>query len=278
MTISARVVAHSISPAGKTIASVQLRYPKFIHGEVMTHRVFSRSAASSRAIPVERVIQDVIDDPAIPVHWGKKQKGMQADEEFDVITASILQSNWLAGRDMAIVTARALLARGLHKQVANRVLEPYFHINTLVTATEWDNFFELRCHKDAQPEMRVLAEAIRDALSASDPRLLAQGEWHLPYVDHVFALEHTWALALKLSTARCARVSYLTQDGKEPNADDDLELYNRLVVSQPIHASPAEHQAQPDVLLDVMGKKQWQHEDQWRNFKGWRQYRAFIDA
>ena len=158
MTISVKVIAHSISRAGKEIASVQCRYPKFIHGEVMTHRVFSRSAASSRAIPVARMIQDVVDDPAMPVHWGMKQAGMQAEYEFDSAHIAHLKAIWLNGRNRAVEVAQRLMDEGLHKQIANRVLEPWFHINTLITSTEWANFYELRCHKDAQPEMRTLAE------------------------------------------------------------------------------------------------------------------------
>lgn len=285
MTISATVVADSISEQGIRLVSLQLRYPKFIHGELMTHRVFSRNAASSRAIPVERMIQDVLDDPAMPVYWGKNQKGMQANEEHSEDTVASLRAHWLAGRHAAVDLARTLMQDGLHKQIANRVLEPWFHINTLVTATEWSNFFELRLHKDAQPEMRALAEAMKASMDESAPKLLLPGEWHLPYVTDSEIETATRQVPddpfgnvlLKLSVARCARVSYLTQDGIEPKLEQDLELYERLVGSSPLHASPAEHQATPDSCLDVMGVPQWQHKDQWRNFKGWRQYRAFID-
>lgn len=282
MTISAKIIADSISERGIRITSVQLRYPKFIHGELMTHRVFSRNAASSRAIPVERMIRDVVEDPAMPVYWGKNQKGMQADEEMSLQQIKLLQRKWLAGRDDAVALAQTLMQDGLHKQIANRVLEPWFHINTLVTATEWDNFFEQRLHKDAQPEMRTLAEAIRDAIEQSAPHELLPGEWHLPYVtedERASAAKNDQSQQglLPLSVARCARVSYLTQDGLEPRPEQDLALYERLVGASPLHASPAEHQATPDRCLDVMGKMEWQNKDQWRNFKGWRQYRAFID-
>lgn len=276
MTITAKIIADSVSVEGHRITSVQLRYPKFIHGELMTHRVFSRNAASSRAIPVERMIRDVLDDPAMPVYWGKNQKGMQADEELTEAQIKQLTRNWLGGRDEAVATAQVLMQNGLHKQIANRVLEPWFHINTLVTATEWDNFFELRCHKDAQPEMRTLAEAVAEAIDVNQPRLRAPGQWHLPYVRADERLEDL-DIQLKLSVARCARVSYLTQDGKEPDKAEDIALYERLVVARPIHASPAEHQATPDNLLDVMGKSVWQNPADWRNFKGWRQYRAYLE-
>lgn len=278
MTITAKIIADSISAEGHRITSVQLRYPKFIHGELMTHRVFSRNAASSRAIPVQRMIQDVKDDPAIPVHWGKNQKGMQADEEMSGPQIADLRGVWLEGRDKAIATATQLMALGLHKQIANRVLEPWFHINTLVTATEWDNFFELRCHPDAQPEMQTLANCIRSAMIESVPVMLEPGEWHLPYVDAAFLDTHTWALAQKISVARCARVSFLTQEGTVPTVESDLELYERLVGARPIHASPAEHQATPDSrYLSGTDDGVWRHAEQHRNFVGWRQYRAMID-
>lgn len=281
MTITAQIVADSISDKGVRLVSVQLRYPKFIHGELVTHRVFSRGSASSRAIPVERMIQDVLDDPAMPVHWGKKQKGMQADQEHDLATIAHLKAIWLHGRDRAVETAQRLLDEGLHKQIANRVLEPWFHINTLVTATEWENFFSLRCHKDAQPEMQTLARAIAREMALSVSAKLTPGEWHLPYVtaEERIGAESIGAQQdlIKLSVARCARVSYLTQQGAAPQYSEDMALYERLVVAQPIHASPAEHQATPDLCLDVNGKAEWQNPRQWRNFMGWRQYRAMID-
>lgn len=277
MTISATIIEDSVSEDGIRLTSLQLRYPKFIHGELMTHRVFSRNAASSRAIPVERMIQDVMDAPAMPVYWGKNQKGMQADVEFEPNQQSILQGLWLQGRDNAVQLAKGLMHHGLHKQIANRVLEPWFHINTLVTATDWDNFFELRCHKDAQPEMRVLAENIRDAMANNTPAALSADEWHLPYVLPQERAELDTETLLKLSVARCARVSYLTQDGITPRLEQDIALYERLVAARPIHASPAEHQALQDTVVRVMSERQWRNKDQWRNFTGWRQHRAMLD-
>lgn len=284
MTITAIIVADSISEEGKRITTLQLRYPKFIHGEFMTHRVFSRNAASSRAIPIERVIKDVLDDPAMPVHWGKNQKGMQADEELTPEQIADLEQEWLAARDDAVFHADRLMKRGLHKQIANRVLEPFFHINTLVTSTEWDNFFELRCHKDAQPEMRVLAEEIRTAMTNSTPCLLSKDDWHLPYVtdDELHECAH-YGIDLmdmvKLSVARCARVSYLTQDGRTPTTEEDLALYHRLVVAEPLHASPAEHQATPDAynLASDLVYPTWRAVEHHRNFVGWKQYRSMLE-
>src|ERR1700693_1578480 len=112
MTVSAKIVADSVGQAGQRITTMQLRYPKFIHGEFMTHRVFSRNASSSRAIPVERLIQDVIDDPAMPVFWGKNQKGMQAKEELTGNDLYMAKREWLRARDQAVASARMLAFDG----------------------------------------------------------------------------------------------------------------------------------------------------------------------
>ena len=285
MTISAKIIADSISPQGKRITTLQLRYPRFIHAEFMTHRVFSRNASSSRAIPVERMIADVMEDPAMPVHWGKNQKGMQADEEFDVSVAIGLRAHWLQARDNAVQSAKEMMQLGLHKQVANRILEPFSHINTLVTATQYKNFFDLRCHKDAQPEIKVLADLMYEEMYKSGPVLLQPGGWHLPYVQHGHddkdpSLDQ--ATKIKLSVARCARVSYLTQDGKMPSIEADLALYDRLVGSTPLHASPAEHQATPDHLIGTTLRRYehelWANPREQGNFVGWRQYRRTLEG
>jgi thymidylate synthase ThyX len=291
MTITAVIITDSVSPAGIRLTTMQLRYPKMIHGEVMTHRMFSRNASSSRAIPVERLIKDVMDDPAMPVFWGKNQAGMQATEEMGYPDKQNAILRWLEARDQAVAEAWSLHYFGAHKQIVNRIIEPWCHINVVVTATNWANFFALRCHPAAQPEMRVLAEAMRDAMAASTPNSLRSYAWHLPYVtsSELDALGgmtagepygDDWVPFIKLSVARCARVSYLTQDGKQPTVEADLALYDRLVGSTPLHASPAEHQAMPDTsrahpearyLPDV-----WDHEYQHGNLRGWRQYRKML--
>lgn len=294
MTISARVIADSISPQGIRLTTSQLRYPKFIHGEFMTHRVFSRNASSSRAIPVERLIRDVIDDPVYPSFWGKNMPGMQANEEQDApVTLEgykfTRDTAWASAIDEAINIAREFSDAGYHKQIVNRLLEPFCHINVVVTATEWSNFFALRRHKDAQPEMRLLADAIYDAMAASSPRLLGPDWWHVPYIDmdaagpqymHDNYRANFYQHAIKLSVARCARVSYLTQDGREPNIDEDLALYDRLVGAVPLHASPCEHQATPDEQQPAPGfldrPDEWCRPELHGNFKGWIQYRKTL--
>lgn len=315
MTISAKVILDSVSSNDIRLTTLQLRYPRMIHSEFMTHRVFSRNASSSRAIPVERLIEDVERDPATPVWWGKNQAGMQAREELsDVAEWPIPDSprqqaiwRWKRACAMAVEQAREMHKLGAHKQIVNRIIESYCHINVVVTATEWANFFALRCHPDAQPEMRALAEAMREAMAASTPTLLKADRrsgirWHVPYVDwdadgkrlndHLDlggrrgAPETALIMngLIRLSVARCARVSYLTHEGKEPTIEADLALYDRLMAAEPLHASPAEHQALPDVLERVRDSDddhfdlvdRWAQPELHGNFTGWVQYRKTL--
>ena len=291
MTISAKVICDSVAFDGQRVTTLQCRYPKFIHGEFMTHRVFSRNASSSRAIPIARLIQDVMEDPAMPVFWGKNQKGMQANEEILGEDHKAVIDYWLEAREVAVDYARVLERFNLHKQIINRILEPWCHINVIVTATEWANFFALRRHKDAQPEMKALADVIYIERENSVPKYLDFGEWHLPYVDIKNELnllpsppsnwpvepgdrykEDSWfrQLFIKMSVARCARVSYKTHDGNVPNIEEDLKLYDRLVGSKPLHASPAEHQCTPDRLDSPISPHLW------GNLKGFIQYRKML--
>ena len=274
MTIEAKIIEDSISHARARLTTFQLRYPRFIHAELMTHRLFSRNASSSRAIPAKRLLDDIEQDPAMPVHWGRNQKGMQAHEEMDAFQAKACQTLWLDARDQALEFARTLSSMGLHKQVVNRIVEPWSHISVVVTATEFDNFFTLRCHPDAQPEFKELAEQMRDLYFSNTPRRLKIGEWHLPYIkdDERFApgnyqrkgvLKNESNL-IRASVARCARVSYLTHDRKAPDLDLDIALYDRLVSSK--HMSPTEHIATPNA-----DPAAWSG-----NFKGWIQYRKML--
>ncbi len=298
--IKAEMIKDSVSPAGIRLPTMKVRYPKFIHGEFMTHRVFSRNASSSRAVPTSKLIEEVRSDVlrAAPVFWGKNQKGMQAVEEFEGDQLKRAMEMWRFAAQDAASRAEEMLSLGVHKQIVNRLLEPFSHINVVVTATEWDNFFGLRLHKDAQPEMRALAEAMWRAHEESIPEEVLPGEWHLPFVGHhdikdalAFSEESMkhghwfgrWAepqeVLLWVSTARCARVSYESFETSKPSTiQEDINLFLRLLGQQPLHASPAEHQATPDVRLDTtaMNKEGWEHPEQHRNLRGWRQHRAMI--
>ena len=249
MTIKATVLADSITEYGVRVTTMQLRYPRFIHSEFMTHRVFSRNASSSRAIPVQRLIQDVIDDPVEPCFWGKNQPGMQAREEITGEDLQKAKTQWNTAKENAIFSAKLLCDKGVHKQIVNRILEPYAHINVVVTSTSWNNFFSLRHHKDAQPEIMDLAAEMIDCLQGSVPTKLKYGEWHLPYVLEKEREGYHVETLQELSAARCARVSYLTHEGEQPAVAADLRLYDRLASAVPGHYSPLEHQATPDRVV-----------------------------
>jgi hypothetical protein len=297
VTISTQTIADSISPAGKRLTTMLLRYPRFVHAEFMTHRVFSRNASSSRAIPVEKMIQAVIDDPAMPIYWGMNQKGMQAAHELSIDQQREAMRVWLDGMQKAVNTAQMLNDLGLHKQIVNRVIEPWAHITVVVTATEWNNFLHLRDHPDAQPEIAELARQIKEELDTNQPVLLQPGQWHLPFIDvdvEYAVVERmlqvgritrdmpkpveVYNVLIKMSTARCARTSYLTHDKLNPTIDGDLELFNRLVGSNPLHASPTEHQARPDIYCpeDRDLYSGWENPELHGNLSGWIQHRKLL--
>ncbi len=325
--ISAKIIADSISPAGVRLVTFVLEYPRFIHGELMTHRIFSRNAASSRAIPVEKMIQRIGDEPAMPIHWGKNQAGMQAREEHNEVVklwdvsyerytdeedaaeceAYLREYNpieaWRQAASSAIEFAEAFNEAGYHKQVVNRLTEPFQWMQTLVTATEWDNFFKLRLHPDAQPEFQELAKQMKIAMDTSSAEKLSTEDWHLPFIDLTairaaqkyahdffgmrvdgerFSTKVDETLAM-ISVARCARVSYgLNERLTTRDIEDDIKLYEQLKSSG--HWSPFEHVATP---MNYDFNSAFEHDD-WEkgithmdregfwwsgNFRGWIQYR-----
>jgi len=266
--IEVKLIEHSISKeSGKPIMTFQLKYHRYILSELNTHRMLSRNSSSSRAIPIAKTIEQVRSQPAIPIHWGKNIPGMQATEELKGDELENAKALWLSAANSVADVAQELERLGIHKQVGNRIMEPFTFISTIVTATEWDNFFELRAHPDAQPEFHELATRMAAAIDESTPTELSRGDWHLPYISENEKNSIDVGLLVKLSAARCARVSYLTHDGKEPNVENDLKLYDRLVGSVPLHASPIEHQATPLELATTPS----------RNFRGWEQYRAMVE-
>lgn len=287
MMISAKIIAHSIANNIELI-TMELNYPRFIHSEVMTHRMFSRNASSSRAIPIEKVIKEVRFNPAVPIYWGKNKPGMQAREELEGVTRMKVEKVWLDFVEYTTYRAEVLNDLGLHKQITNRVLEPYSHIKVIVTATEWGNFFKLRLHPDAQPEIQELARCMKQSMQLSEPTPLVAGEWHLPYVtgDTWEDVKEDPAKAIKCSVARCARVSYNNHDSSSPDIEKDIALADRLLEAG--HCSPFEHQATPmensfcedEVIFKELEKGVThvdRNQDLWSgNFRGWIQYRQMI--
>src|ERR1700761_6199615 len=160
MAFSARVLLDSRSPSGARLTTFEVRYPRFIHSEMMTHRMFSRNAASSRAIPIKKMIAAVRDEPALPVYWGRNQTGMSAREEIPPEIAELARAQWQSALEDALRHAERLAEKDidLHKQLVNRLLEPFAWITVIITASDWANFFTQRCHEDAQPEIKRIAD------------------------------------------------------------------------------------------------------------------------
>lgn len=283
--IYAQVIADSVNTSGQIpesrITTLELQYHRFIHCEFLTHRMFSRNSSSSRAIPVNKTIDNVENTLAYPLHWGRSQKGMQAQRENDSLVEVdyaqyTREQAWEEAALASCDLARSFAAAGYHKQIVNRLLEPYSYIKTVVTATEWENFFNLRLHADAQPEIQELANVMDIAISASEPEEIGIDKWHLPYLTRKD--KESGYDAPTISAARCARVSYLNHDKSNPDYEADMRLGDKLLNAG--HMSPFEHQATPmsdDVRIFDLGVT---HRDNcgvlWSgNFKDWLQYRQF---
>lgn len=262
MTFFAKILADSISFDGVRLTTMEITFPRIVLSQFNTHRNFSRNSASSRAIPIEKMIRMVLTNPYIPTHWGKNQKGMQADEELSGIRKTLAIFLWKFSKILMISIALLLMKLGVHKQVTNRLLEPFMWHTVIVTATEWDNFFNLRCHESAHPEIRIIANLMKSVYNNSKPKKLSYDEWHLPLINEN---ETLLADVTKISVGRCARVSYLTHDGKR-DINADIRLHDRLLSSG--HMSPFEHVAKP-VMCN--GKSTF-----YGNLRGWISYRKMI--
>lgn len=293
--ISATVIADSINSKGIRLTTFELVYPRFIHSELMTHRMLSKNAASSRAIPIKRMIEIIEESPATPVYWGANQAGMQASTELTGDELDSVKMIWEAAQATAIEWVRKLEEIGLHKQISNRITEPWQMMKTVISGTEWANLLWLRDHDAAQPEFRELGKCIHTCFDLSVPQFLFPGQWHLPYVNSTllggtdacpgpigqrFENDLTLEDALKVSSSCCAQVSYRRLDDSVEKA---LALYERLVGSDRIHASPLEHQGTPMgtrlpfevqesgvTHIDIAGNT-WS-----ANFRGWIQHRQTI--
>jgi thymidylate synthase ThyX len=246
MKISAKIIAHSINDSRDELITMELTYPRFIHAEFMTHRVFSRNASSSRAIPVRKLTAMALEDPAFFVHVGTNKPGMQAGDEVPDEIREKFYKEWV---ELAEICSKYALRwaedYNIHKQVVNRVMEPWHHIKVIVTGTDFSNFFTLRDHPAAQPEIRALAVAMKNAVMHSTPKRISAEEWHLPYVLPEEKEKYDLTTLLKISAARCARVSYMNHDGTVPDVSRDIKLHDDLVHAKPPHMSPVEHQATP---------------------------------
>lgn len=304
-TTSAKILADSISPAGHRLTTFEATFPRIVLSELNTHRMLSRNSASSRAIPVEKMIKRVFEDPYVPTHWGKNQKGMQAEQDVGEEQRHQAEVIWFEARDDAAGDAQRLLDVGIHKQITNRLLEPFMWHTALITGTEWANFFHLRDNKDAHPDFRDLAHAMGELWRKEEPKWLGENDWHAPLLsdedfEQAILTDPTHPTLVqerlcKISVGRCARVSYLTHDGKrDPQAD--VDLCQRLLVNG--HMSPFEHVARPMTSYELNLFKQkkvvWDASlEMWKwigvgatrdgehthflgNVQGWVQYRKLI--
>lgn len=283
--IKAVVIAHSKSAVnGKEIITFELEFPRLILAEFNTHNALSKNASSSRAIPVAKMLEQVRNNPAMPVRFGKKNKGMQDagehsemvvvwDEETGWIKTSP-QVAWKVAAQQAAEMAQAFDNAGYAKQICNRLIEPFQMMKVVMTATDLNNFIWLRDHPAADPTIEVLSKAIKVAKEESTPFLLQPGEWHLPYVEttrdfsgkilyivttdrddpervpdveydrYVKILSEDDALAISASC--CAQVSFRSLDDSIEKAYSVVQKLNLGGVdNEPVHASPLEHQATP---------------------------------
>ncbi len=250
----------------KPIYTLLLKYPRIIHSEFMTHRVFSRNASSSRAIPFNRTLTTVLDDPFIPQKWLTNKKGMQGGDELPPDKAKEADEIW---KTMLAEVARGtakLNELGVHKHWVNRPLETWSTITVLVTSTEWKNFFFQRDDSMAAPEIEALAKKIRNCVEDSGPLIqkLGKGEWHLPFVDSTKPIKNN----LDQSAARCASTSYNTVEGHMMDGDKARDICAKLTTDH-WHPSPFEHQATPDFDLS--------NRNLWGNFRGWIQRRKVME-
>jgi thymidylate synthase ThyX len=278
--ISAKVIADSMSLTGERLITVEATHHRFVLAELNTHRAFSRNSASSRAIPISKQLDKVLETPALPIELCYNQPGMQAKEPLTDADKAKVEEILLVLRDQSVDAVKALQSigpknpetgqpLGLHKQWANRYLEPFMWHTVIVSSTEWENFFNQRYSTLAQPEFFRLAAAMRDAIDASSSTLVNYGEWHLPYILPSEREDFSDDVLKMISVARCARVSYLTHDGQK-DIKADIALYHRMVTAKPPHWSPLEHVAtpfKPTFMQRLRGVKPLGNFDNWSQLR-----------
>lgn len=256
--IQAKVLADSISPEGQRFTTFEVEAPRIILAETNTHHAIVKNCSSTRAITISKAIQQIEENGFEPIYWGKKQTGMSAKEELSEVRLELAGSYWKQAKRNAIRMVEALDGIEAHKQIAGRLLEPFQMVKQVLSATDLDNFFNLRIHPDAQPEILMLAYKMYKALQASTPIQLKAGEWHLPYVvttrdnegkimyvdslKEMHYIEYSLEEAQRISASCCAQVSYRNTDDSLEKADT---IFDRLIRADVLHASPFEHLATP---------------------------------
>jgi thymidylate synthase ThyX len=264
VSIYAKVIAdtwHTVREA--RITTVEYSAPRYLLAEINTHGVLAKSAASSRAIPVAKRIEMATTAPYVPHQFGKNRPGMQASERVKGKARRQATDAWLRARNDVVKSARKLVTLDVHKQQANRLLEPFVYVQGVLTGTEWENFFALRDHADADPAFQELAVAIREAMAASEPR---HAPFHLPYAD-TLSEDVELEVRKQVSAARCARISYRTFDGRVSSIEDDVALHDKLLASR--HMSPFDHPAIADRVRDKLNLLAWECPKAHGRYWGW---------
>ena len=270
--IYAKIIADSVSPEGKRITTFEVSLPTYILAELNKHHAIVNSFASSRAIPCKKVREKVWKNPYMPVQFGVNQRGMRAYSDLEGWKEKTAQALWRGLSKVACGTHWLMEKIGLHKQVANRILEPWYCKVGVLTATEWDNFFKLRISEFAQPDFRKLATMMKEAMNNSTPKQLIEGDVHMPYVTNAELEKLGVENSIKVSVARCCRASYNNMLGKVSEPQEDVALFERAL--RDCHFSPFEHQAiVPTSKVTIAEKYNLQ-----RGFRGWYQFRAMVDG
>jgi thymidylate synthase ThyX len=281
--IKAEIIADSMNPIGNRLTTFIVNYPRIIHSELLTHRSLSKNSASSRAIPFEKMLEMVKNNPFIPIRFQKDHKGMQGTEYYEGAEHEQCIKDWLNARDYA-VQAALNFKLPITKQLRNRLLEPFMWHKVIISGTDFENFFALRAHEDAEIHISDLAYKMLEAYNNSEPKQLKEGDWHVPFGDKfnedkikelIKKEEFKWKCSIfqnnlineikqKISIARCARISYYNYEGKD-DYEADIKLCDRLFGTIPKHLSPTEHVACAMNNSDFIG-----------NFCGFKQYRKYF--
>lgn len=226
MATNAKVVADSINPAGCRLTTIECTYPHIIHSHLLKHRIMSSNTSSSRAVPTKVLIEQVRTDPFTPKLWGSAKSGMKSGPPLEGEDAEWARAVHLTAANTAIAAVILMVECGVHKEYANRYLEPFLWTTSVISATNWSNFFHLRLSEAAQGETKELANVIKAAIDASTPQQLQPGEFHLPYVDAHEIDGIVTDANIAASVARTGRISYQRQ-GLKQSPEKDMEFYLR---------------------------------------------------
>ncbi len=265
--IKAKIVQDSSLPTGERVLTFSAMYGRLIHSELLRHRAASHSVKSSRAIPTKKYREEVKQNIYVPVKFGTKKRGMQAGKPT-FLSKFYGERVWRLSSKFACLFHWMMEKLDIHKEVANRILEPYVWVEETITveADALKEIAELRIHDDAQEDVRKIVEEMLYEMDKSTPVELKEGQWHVPYVVRKITngvmtytdnngKNLTSDEAIICSAARSARSSYANHDNSMSVFEKDIKLAKQLIGSKPMHLSPFEHQARP--FKDDLEKNQY---------------------